>query len=321
MRHVPALGRAVPVLLVALLLGLAVLLRPVPAPAAAATARAALPQLLAPGTPPLYLDWSWLLPSRPVPYRPSTESACADGSDRCIEATIATMRRRLDALGRRCDHDAVFALAYLRVTEEVRRAVRAGAYADRRWINHQDAVFAQQYFRTYADWHEGHRDRVPRAWRIAFAAADDRSVSGLGDFVLSMNAHINRDMPFVLAGIGLTAPDGRSHKPDHDVFNRRLAALYVPVLREIAARFDPTADDLDAGPLDDAAAAALLQTWREVVWRNAEALSLARGPAERARVAARIETYAETQGVILRALLGSSGSAARDAWCAAHGRG
>ena len=67
---------------------------------------------------------------------------------------------------------------------------------------------------------------------VAQQAADDGSVTALGNFMLAMNAHINRDFSYVLAGAGLTAADGTSHKPDHNAFNPRLDSLYQPVFAE-----------------------------------------------------------------------------------------
>ena len=143
----------------------------------------------------------------------------------------------------------MFSLAYLRVTEDVRRGIHEGVFADPVWLNQVDAVFARMYFDTIDDWHAGRTATVPQAWRIALQAEDDRAMSGIGNFMLAMNAHINRDFPNVIAEVGLTGPDGASHKPDHNAYNPRLDALYAPVFAEMAARFDPTFDDLDLGPL------------------------------------------------------------------------
>lgn len=258
-----------------------------------------------------------ILPPVPVPYHPSQLPECIDGSPNCIDQTIDEMQRRYDALTATCDHDAVFALAYLRVTEEVRRSLDAGRFKDPVWLRNQDAAFAQDYFDALDNWNAGRTSLVPKAWQIALQAADDGSVSALGNFMLAMNAHINRDFSHVLAGAGLTAADGTSHKPDHNAFNPRLDALYKPVFAEEAERLDPTFDDLDFGPLDDEGVSAVMRVWREIVWRNAEALSLARSPLEVALANARIETYATSQAVVYKTMFasGKTQTAKRDAYC------
>jgi len=140
-----------------------------------------------------------------------------------------------------CDHAAVFGLAYLRTTETyLQTAQTPGFYADPAFVNHEDITFAAAYYSAYDNWVAGRPDQVPPAWRIAFDAGRNRSVSGSGDLLLGINAHVNRDLPFVLAAIGLTAPDGTSRKPDHDKINQMLNRVYPPLVEEEAARFDPT---------------------------------------------------------------------------------
>jgi hypothetical protein len=263
-----------------------------------------------------------LLPPRPAPYHPSTALACHDGSSSCIDATIQRMQASYDSLASTCDHDAVFALAYLRVTQNVRDALDHGLFADPVWLRNLDAEFAQDYFDTLANWNSGHKDRVPEAWRIALQASDDGSVTALGNFLLFMNAHINRDFSYVLASAGLTAKDGTSHKPDHNAYNPRLDSIYKPVFAEEAKEFDPTFDNINIGPLDDEGVGAIMRVWREIVWRNAEALSLAKTPSAKAAAQNRIETYAADQALLYRQLFASSPAktAARDAYChSVHG--
>jgi len=284
---------------------------------ALAASAALLPSTAAAQDAP-YVDWPSLLPALPVPFTPNVEPDCPTGADSCIDATILEMQRRFDSVVGTCSHNAVFALAYQRVTEDVRAASLAGVFADRVWLAQEDAVFARMYFQAYDAWAAGDRDGLSKSWLLAFDAAREKQVSALGNFLMAMNAHINRDFPFLLAGIGITKPDGTTRKPDHDAYNVRLAALYEPVLKEVADRFDPTADDVELGPLDNVAAALILQSWREGVWRNAERLLLARDDAARAQVAREIETYAETVGRGLRTLTAAD-PAARDAWCAQHG--
>ncbi|WP_435771749.1 DUF5995 family protein [Nocardioides sp. SYSU DS0651] len=259
-----------------------------------------------------------LLPPIPVPPAPYTGEVCADGADACIDEVIVRMEERLDRLSASCAHGAVFSLAYLRVTENVRDAVRSGYFADRQWLNRVDAVFAELYFDVTSKWDAGDRTGIPAAWRIALQAEDDRAMSGLGNFLLAMNAHINRDFPYVLAEVGLAGPRG-SHKADHDRYNQRLDSLYAPVFAEEARRFDPTFDDIDAGTLEETVAGVIMRGWREMVWRHAELLTLARTPHQQRLARKELETYAALQAMLIRSVFVAR-PAERDAWCAEHGR-
>ena len=261
-----------------------------------------------------------LLPPLPVPGADYAGDLCRSGSGRCIDRVIARMKVRLDRLVQTCSHSAIFSLAYLRVTENVRDAVRSGYFDDEKWLNRVDTVFADLYFDVTSRWESGRRTNIPAAWRIALKAEDERAVSGLGNFMLAMNAHINRDFPYVIAQVGLTAPDGTSHKPDHNRYNQRLDALYAPVFAEEARRFDPTFDDVDAGTVEETIAGVIMRGWREMVWRHAEQLALARNPVQRTLAQKQIETYAALQALVIRQLFQIPDSSRRDAWCAAHGQ-
>ena len=277
----------------------------------------------APAQDPHFVGWPTLLPAFATRYAPSSADDCVAGRIQCVDAVLRQMNRRFDPLAASCDHDAIFALAYLRTTEEYRRAVQEpGFFTDPAFINHEDAVFAAFYFAAYDAWHSGAQASVPAAWRIAFDAAAKREVTASGNLSLGINAHIQRDLPFVLAAIGLVKPDGSSRKPDHDKVNEFLNRVSDGLIAEIARRFDPTIDDGNLPTeADDLAIFQLIPTWRETAWRNAERLAAARTDADRARVAAEIEAYAASQAHLLREPARyppGMGSAARDAFCATH---
>jgi hypothetical protein len=275
---------------------------------------------------PAMVDWTSLLPGNPaLTYEPSSADECVSGKLNCVDKVIREMTRRFDGLAATCDHDAIFALTYLRTTQEYYRAATTpGFFSDTAFVNHEDAVFAAFYVDAYDAYHRGDMARVPKAWRIALDAARDRKVSAQGNVYLGMSAHINRDLPYVLEAIGLVKPDGTSRKADHDKVNTFLNRVADDVFPEIGRRFDPTADDGSAGDEPaDTAAFQIVPAWREGAWRNAERLAAARTPFERAAVEASIESAAAMAAETLRAatayqpLLGQS-SAARDAHCAAH---
>ena len=272
---------------------------------------------------PPFVGWTALLPGLTTEYVPSSDNDCAAGRTRCVDAVIREMRRRFNPLASACDHDAIFSLTYLRTTEEYRRTIEDPTFfEDTRFVNHEDAVFARYYFEAYDNWHGGQGAAVPQAWAIAFSAAAERAVSAAGNLALGINAHVQRDLPFVLASLGLVKPDGSSRKADHDRVNEFLNRVADELYPEIARRFDPTIDDGELpGTADNFAEFQIIPLWREIAWRNAERLVSAPSAAARAQVAAQIEAYAASQAQTLRAAyaygpLGSS--AARDAYCALH---
>lgn len=285
-----------------------------------ALALVAAPAALAEDPP--FIDWNPLLPSVAPGYHPSRAKDCVDGNRTCIEHTLDQMYARFDRQYATCDHNALFALTYIRVTEAIRKAILRGFYEEPRYLATEDRVFARMYFAATDNWRAGRRQYVPPAWRLALDAGRDRSVNGLGNLLMSMNAHVNRDMPFMMDALGLTKPDGSSRKPDHDRGNRVLNTLYDDVLNEMAARFDPTilTYQVPGTWIDDTTFFQILQGWREGVWRNAELLGRARTQSERQAVADYIENYALEQGRFIEANTRIKSSAARDAHCRAYRR-
>ncbi|WP_205699379.1 DUF5995 family protein [Conexibacter sp. SYSU D00693] len=249
---------------------------------------------------PPFVGWPSALPPTVKGFTPSRFTACADGSPTCVDATLAEMRRLLAELDATCDHRALFLRNYLTVTEHY-VALPDGFFEDDRWLAHEDAVFAELYFQAFDDHAAGRRSKVPEAWRIAFDAARDKRVEGAGDLLLGINAHVQRDMPFMLAGLGLVAPGGRSRKPDHDAMNAVLNASYDDVYRRATVMDDPALALYDPpGWGEGLLAFQLVAGWREVVWRNAQRLVKARTPAAKARVARSIEDQAAGTAKLIR---------------------
>jgi hypothetical protein len=266
--------------------------------------------------------WSAYLAGWTEEFVPTSENDCVAGRDNCLKATLKELALIADDTAKSCSHDAVFARAYLRMTQTYGWSREIpDYYEDVPFANHQDAVFAKYYTDAYYAYQSG--ASVPEAWRIAFDASKDKQVSGTGSLLLSMNAHINRDLPFVLAGVGLVAPDGSSRKPDYDAVEKWLYTSTEPLLAEIAARFDPAADDAgDPFGLSTLTMFQMVSGWRESAWRNAEALVSAPTPEARALVAESIESEAVAAAQALLKTqsyappLTSSGP--RDQWCSAH---
>ena len=270
---------------------------------------------------PLFLNWSTALPASGGEYDPSSLDDCKSGKIQCVDKVVREMTRRFDGLASTCDHDAIFALAYLRTTEEYHEAATTpGFFSDHPFLNFEDAVFARYYFQAYDSWHAGNKAATPPAWQVALDAADKKAVNADTNALLGINAHIQRDLPFVLWEIGLVKPDGTSRKPDHDKVNEFLNR--VSFYPEANRRFDQSL------PTDDGPAGGIhsIIAMRENAWRNAERLAAAEGdPVALALVKQSIEQTAYTAALAIKANgsygpLSSNGasSAARDAYCAAN---
>ena len=266
---------------------------------------------------PLFLNWATALPASASQYDPSSLDDCQSGRIQCVDKVIREMTRRFDGLAAACDHDLMFAMAYLRTTEEYKRAAETpGFFSDTPFINFEDAVFARYYFQAYDAWHSGNRADVPPAWQVALDAADRKAVNGSTNVLLGISAHINRDLAFVLWDIGLVKPDGTSRKADHDKVNEFLNRVLF--YSEAKRRFDPSLSEDGEAP----GAINLVIGWREQAWRNAERLAAAEhDPVQLALVKKSIEDFAYAEALTLKAsgLYGPlSSSAARDAHCALH---
>jgi hypothetical protein len=250
------------------------------------------------------IPWTDVLPPLTTQYEPTSENDCLSGKLSCVDKVVKEMTKRFNPLAAECAHNAMFSLMYLRTTEQYRTsAATPGFFTDTPFINHQDAVFARYYFEAWDSMYHPRASSpaLPDAWRIAFEAADAKKVSGSGSMFLGMSAHVNRDLPMVLAAIGLVKPDGSSRKPDHDKVNQFLVQVINPLFAEAARRFDPTIDDssVDGTHMDETATVSLLQGWREQAWRNAERLVMAATPADRAAVQADIERSAAIEAKLL----------------------
>jgi hypothetical protein len=267
-------------------------------------------------TPPPNPPWPELLPPAPAPadVQPGPVAGCRKARMACIDAVIRRLTATRDRLG--CDHRAVFADTYLLLTRQVRATLRRDPryFEDLRWLIYEDVTFANFYFglfRTGA--------QLPEAWQIAFDTAASGDHNAAQDMLLGINAHVQRDMPYVVASVGIRTPDGRSRKRDHDVMNQILAAAYEPIVRDIERRYDPflATSNSSVTPLDDMGGLEMVKGWREGVWRHAERLLNARNGAERRIVVQSIETNAANWARMIAATPGPPGyRAQRDAYCA-----
>lgn len=247
-------------------------------------------------------QWMRVVATLPDRVEPTSRNPCGRGSPACIDTVMAEMQRRLDVLAAECDHNAPFALMYLRVTEGAGKNT-ARRFSDRAYLNHLDATFAELYFDAFDAWRAGDEESVPEAWQTTFNAADDRVVNGLGDMLLGMNAHISRDLPFALERAGLVDSTGASARADFDAVNALLIDVQEPIIEEESARFDRGIGDatLPALEVDAESIGELISQWRSEAWANAKRLITTEG-AEREAIISGIEEAAAGRARLIEAL-------------------
>jgi hypothetical protein len=266
---------------------------------------------------PANVHWERFLPALPSPseVQPRSVPNCRKARIRCIDVEIRRLRRLQRRWG--CDHRAVFATTYLELTKTLREVLRdrPNPLSYPRYLYVEDALFANVYFRAIRDARRGRP--VPEAWRIAFDAAETRDLNAAQDMLLGINAHVQNDMPFVLAALGLRTRSGESRKPDHDAINEVLDRSYADVVRAVRDRFDPQVDLTNSPltPADDVLGLEMVKGWRELVWRNAERLLNAGTDEERHEVAEQIQSNAANWARGFAAVEQNGHRARRDAYC------
>jgi hypothetical protein len=267
---------------------------------------------------PVDVNWPAYLPALPSSnaVQPRGVPYCRKPAVRCIDTEIKRLRTAQRTFG--CDHRGVFATTYLELTRQLRDTlrVRPHFFNDSRYLYTEDALFADIYFNTVRNYERG--KPVPPAWKIAFDTAKSSDVNAAQDMLLGINAHVQNDMPFLLAALGQRTKSGATRKPDHDKMNEILDAAYERVVRQIQDRYDPIVGTTNANWTfgDDYAGIEMVKQWREQVWRNAERLLAAKTADERAQVASQIQQYAAGWAQMIANPIQIPGyRAQRDAYC------
>jgi hypothetical protein len=216
-----------------------------------------------------------------------------------LPGLLALMHRRLERFDGDRDHRAAFLRVYATMTGGVQEQLQAGSFfIDEAWIERVAVRFAWWYFDALDRYDRG--DEAPPAWQYAFDVACRRQGFLLQDILLGMNAHINNDLPLVVAEALQQEGDQRHlewavrRRFDHDQINRVLHMVIPAVETETARHYGRLVRPLGRllGTLDQSLSTYGLKTWRDNVWRNAQFLLAARTEGERHQVVRMIQTDA-----------------------------
>ncbi len=178
--------------------------------------------------------------------------------------------------------------------------------------------FSNRYFRAFDRYARGLP--VTPGWQIALDTATRADASAGQEVLLFSSVHVQHDLPFAYAKMGIETRSGRSRKADHDAVNAVNSRVFDGIEKFIAAHYDPafTLIDLPFVPLEEVSALELIKSWREQGWRSAERLLAARTAAERAEVAEQIRTTSAAWAQMMAAGGAPGYRATRDEYCLAN---
>jgi hypothetical protein len=200
-----------------------------------------------------------------------------------IDAVLSRMDALVQPMRAAGDERQHFLSTYMRTTIAVKHEIERGAFVDGAWTERWDIVFADLYLDALEEWNA--KGPVPGPWRIAFEAANATPrVPPIRHLLLGMNAHINYDLPQALILVitdqefddpALVRRRSRDHERIDAILSSRVAAEDGE-LRKMEQPGDRTLLDHLLTPFNRAGSKRFLKEARGKVWRNAQALSLAR---------------------------------------------
>jgi hypothetical protein len=270
------------------------------------------------------VPWPQALPPADVPNDVQAHgvSHCERPSIRCVVGLEHRLERQFARFNATCDHRAVISYSYLEITRGLLddlRGPREGALvAHRRWMEYLITNFSNRYFRAFHRY--AHGLPVTPGWQITFDTAMSSDASAGQEVLLFSSVHVQHDLPFAYAKMGIETRSGKSRKLDHDAVNAVNARVFDGIEKFIAAHYDPAFSliDIPFVPAEEVGTLELIKSWREQGWRSAERLLAARTAAERHDVAKQIRTTS-TAWAQMMASGGAPGyRGMRDEYCLAH---
>lgn len=209
---------------------------------------------------------------------------------------IQRMRRRVERWQEAADQRAAFLHCYMLMTGNMFKALEAGEFEDREWVNRLLHRFADYYFEALNKY-EQDRETAPTVWCTTHDATLANEHKVLQHVFLGVNAHINYDLVLALADL-LQAEWPTAEETlrqvryrDHCHVNEVIARTVNRVQDDVVEESEPLMGVVDQvfGPLDEWAIAWLIRRWRDEVWRNAMRYMQAAEEEARATLRTRIE--------------------------------
>jgi hypothetical protein len=189
-----------------------------------------------------------------------------------IEGVVERMAT-IDAALPHADGVAYFNRLYLKVTEAVLEDVQGMTFEDEAFLTELDVVFANLYFRAYADWEA--TGTCAKPWRPLFRMRERPGNAPIQFALAGMNAHINHDLPVAVVAtcgtLGLEPVPDTPHHRDYNRANDILEATQGRIKEWFSVGAIARVDHA-CGKVDDALAIWSVFAARRMAWEHAEVM-------------------------------------------------
>ena len=202
-----------------------------------------------------------------------------------VDDVIGALAELENALVASKDQRGIFVTAYLGLTRVIQEWIDRGLFLENEIVARYVVEFANTYRQALADYEQGSRLAIPKAWQQSFDTCRDKNASILQYLLLGVNAHINYDLPHAVLQAGLNVNCDRCYH-DHTRINDAVD-LAIPLIRHrVATLYQHSLRITNCiyGRAIDAAVALSFQRARQNSWMWARALHSAQSVAERTQV-------------------------------------
>jgi hypothetical protein len=216
---------------------------------------------------------------------------------RPVEGVLARMDMEAGRFRDAQDRHGFFACLYLATTRAIAAGIAGGRFVDAPQMVRFDVIFAGHWFRAVNA--RRNHDAAPSApWAAAFAAGRDAEVFIVQHLLLGMNAHINDDLPRVVAELLDKGADPHLLYDDYHVVNDILAEM-IDRVQAALNTLNPALDRVDRwlGRLDEGLFDFSIVKARAAAWDSALSLRAAGPSGSPGRAAAESALEARTAGL------------------------
>ncbi len=205
--------------------------------------------------------------------------------------------KSMDPVVPHSDLRSLFLNIYLTVSEEMPNLLAENRFNHPDWVKRLMFKYASLY-KNALDCDLSGQCAVSPAWQTAFAENRAGKVSPNGQLLLSISAHVNRDLPVALASIPDTNFDDATYLQDFHtislIFQRKMPDLIKVAQTYQSCRVNSVDYEIIMTVINHA-----INVTRDKSWNWGRTLSQTTTPAEEAQVMQQIEQHAHNEDISL----------------------